>query len=157
MARTLPLAYAGSLELAYMITQGTHDAESAELAAKCAEHAYLIARGTRMIAVLGTCKAESEIMVRMATQIEAVAEPPAIAFVIDQGDGSAVYGYAAYAWALDLYHWIVTTRALPRSHVNRVVGMLHGYSADAIRGFEERDSGRQFTSGITESVVPASS
>ena len=109
------------------------------------EQAYLIANGVRPLALVGSCEADSETMLRVTTQLENAAEPNAIAFVLDRGDGFADFGYAASQWALDLFQW--ATRAdssVPRRQVHRIRGLLLGYGVEAIRSFEERSGGRLF-------------
>ena len=60
------------------------------------EHASLVARGVRMIADLGTCHADPSEMQTIASMLEVAAEPGVIRFVMDRGDGRAVYGFAGF-------------------------------------------------------------
>lgn len=109
------------------------------------EHAYLIANGVRLLALIGTCEAEPATMLRVTTQLENAASPNSIPFVFDRGDGLADFGYAACSWVLDLFQW--ATRAdsrIPARQKHRIRGILLGYGAEAIRTFEERSSGRLF-------------
>jgi hypothetical protein len=109
------------------------------------EHAYLIANGVRLLALLGTCEAEQTTMLRVTTQLENAASPNSIPFVFDRGDGLADFGYAASSWVLDLFQW--ATRAdsgIPARQRHRIRGILLGYGAEAIRAFEERSCGRLF-------------
>jgi hypothetical protein len=72
------------------------------------EHAYLVARGVRALAIAGWCDPDELSLLRAATIVEAHAEPSALPFALDHRDGSATYGYAASRWALDLYEWSQT-------------------------------------------------
>lgn len=109
------------------------------------EQAYLIANGVRPLALVGSCQADSETMLRVTTQLENAAEPDAIPFVLDRGDGFADFGYAASQWVLDLFQWVTrASSGVPRRQMHRIRGLLLGYGVDAIRSFEERSSGRLF-------------
>ncbi|MBI3326041.1 MAG: hypothetical protein HYZ81_04970 [Nitrospinae bacterium] len=121
-----------------------------------AEQASLIARGVRALALLGHCPADPlEMRVRLS-QLERSATQGAIPFVVDRGDGIAEYGYAAARWVVDLYQWVVTADAatLPTSHQHRIIGLLPGYSVEAIRNDEEQASGRRFEDRLTSSARP---
>lgn len=107
------------------------------------EHAYLIARGARSLAFVGQCSAEPLTMVKVATKLERLAEAGALPFVLDQRDGHALYGYAGSSWALDLYRWVEQSQ-VPLIQRHRILGLLLGYSAEAIRCFEEMQDGRFF-------------
>ena len=43
-----------------------------------------------------------------ATRLETIANENVVPFVLDEGNGTAEYGYAATEWALDLFRWAVT-------------------------------------------------
>jgi hypothetical protein len=109
------------------------------------ELAYGVARGVRSLAIAGTCAAEHDAMLVVQTRLENQGEPGAIAFVCPRGDdGLADYGYAAAAWVIDLYRWVIGAPedvVAPR-HRHRVVGLLLGYSAQAIASYEEQAAGR---------------
>jgi hypothetical protein len=110
-----------------------------------AEHAYLVARGARPLAIGGHFPTASASMLRIATLIEDAATGEDVAsFVIDHGDGTGSFGYAANRWSLDFYEWAVTDRAIPEQQRHRVIGMLLGYSPVAISRYEETGSGRRF-------------
>ena len=108
------------------------------------EQAMLVARGVRPLAELGSCLAEEVAMLRAMTALERAAAPGAIPFVVNRGDGQASYGFAAAAWVVDLYRWVTATGAVPEAQAHRVRGLLMGYSAEAIRTFEEAREGRRF-------------
>lgn len=117
------------------------------------EQAYLVARGVRALALVGHCESEPLTMLRMATRLEAQAAPGAIPFVVDRGDGWADLGFAASGWVLDLYSWLSkeSQDTVPEPQRSRILGLLLGYSTEAVRLFEDGRSGRLFTTS-TESV-----
>jgi hypothetical protein len=117
------------------------------------EHVYLVAREVRPIAIAGHFPTASANALRLATLIETVAGGETIPFVIDHGDGSGSFGFAANKWALDFYEWAVTDRSIPEQQRHRVIGMLLGYSPVAISRYEDRSSGRR----LIRSPGPASS
>ena len=110
------------------------------------EQAYLIARGVRPIALIGHCVANGLEMLKTATTLEAQTERGSIPFVVDRGNGVADYGYAASQWALELYQWVVCAAedTVPSLRRHRILGLLLGYSVDAIGQHEEHMSGRRF-------------
>jgi hypothetical protein len=109
-----------------------------------AEQAYLVARGVRPLSLVGHCPADELTLLRVATRIEAVTCPGAVPFVIDHQDGTASFGYAAAAWALDLYAW-ANAATVPQEQRHRINGLLLGYAVSAISSHEEENSGRRFS------------
>lgn len=110
-----------------------------------AEHAYLVAREVRPIAIAGHFHTTSASLLRIATLIESAAQGEAVLpFVINHGDDSGSFGYAANRWTLDFYEWAVTDRSIPEQQMHRIVGLLLGYSPVAISRYEESGSGRRF-------------
>ncbi len=116
------------------------------------EHVYLIERGVRALAVVGNAEADSDEMLRISTRLESLAGLGVVAFVIDRGDGTADFGYACSGWVLDLYRWSVSEPAIPSDHRSQIIGLMLGYSAEAIRRFTEENSGRLFLSPNVSSV-----
>jgi hypothetical protein len=111
-----------------------------------AEQAYLVARNVRQLSLAGHCHPgkDPELLIRLATQVERHAQPNAIPFVLDHGDGTASYGYAESRWALDLYEWAVKDPSVPQEQRHRIIGLLLGYGTPAISRHEEEGSGRRF-------------
>jgi hypothetical protein len=110
-----------------------------------AEHAYLVARGVRPLAIAGHFPTHSASLVRIATLIETAASGEDVApFVIDHGDGTGSFGFAVNRLTLDFYDWAVTDRSIPEQQRHRVIGMLLGYSPVAISRYEESGCGRRF-------------
>ena len=107
------------------------------------EQFYLIARGVRPMALLGSIPTEGDLMLQVSTRIETLAEGTVTPFVVDRGDGLADVGYAAAPWVVDLFRWTFRYAADPQ--LSRVVGLLLGYSAQAIADFESHQGRRWFT------------
>jgi hypothetical protein len=109
------------------------------------EHAYLVARGVRPLAIANHFQTASVSVLRIATVIEAAAEgEDVLPFVLDHGDGSGSFGYAANRMTLDFYEWAASDRAIPEQQRHRIIGMLLGYSPVAISRYEETGCGRRF-------------
>jgi len=101
------------------------------------EAATLVARGVRSLALVGSCAPDDAPTVRHT--LLTLATPGAVPFVVAARDASATYGYASHAWAVDLYRW--ASEGIPVVQRDRILGLLLGYSPDAIRSFEERAVG----------------
>lgn len=107
------------------------------------EHAYLVARGVRPMALAGTCEADPVTMLRAQTRLGTAGQRhDALPFVIDHGDGRASCGYAACEWVIDLYQW-AWAGDLPKERRHQITGLLLGYSAEAIARHGEQ-TGRRF-------------
>jgi hypothetical protein len=109
-----------------------------------AEQSYLVARGVRPLALAGHVHVDDADLLRIATCVERAAAEGALAFVIEHGDGTASYGYAAERWALDLYEWTVRDPLIPEEQRDRIIGLLLGYSGPSIARYEDEGSGRRF-------------
>jgi hypothetical protein len=116
------------------------------------EQSRLVSRGVRLLSLIGECPSDPTVMLQTATRIETLADDNVVPFVIDEGSGNAEFGYAASEWVIDLFRWVVTAPDISPLQRNRIAGVLCGYSAEAIRLFEERQSGRLFRSPI---VLPS--
>lgn len=97
------------------------------------EQVYLVARGVRPLALAGECDVAETFAVR--SRLAVVAAREALAFVRDLGKGRAACGFASHAWAIDLFVWASTEA--PALQRDRILGLLLGYSPDAVRRFEE--------------------
>ena len=118
------------------------------------EQAYLVSRGVRPLSLIGHIAVESEFDVERAkTELMAVrpygaAEREPIPVVMIRQDRTcADIGFAARAWVVDLLKWL--DENAPTEQQNRIVGLLLGYSADAIASLEELEAGFQFSSRPT--------
>jgi hypothetical protein len=119
------------------------------------EQAYLVARGVRPLALLGhDGSGDSVAPLRQMTHLEQIAGTEAIPFACRAADGMVDYGFAARAWVVDLYSWLVNAdeNAVPTKHRHRILGLLLGYDADAIHAHEEQNCGRLMGSIPTESA-----
>jgi hypothetical protein len=96
------------------------------------EQAYLVARGVRLLALVGSCEPYEASGMPHQLLTHAGGEP-----VIPFATPSGTAGYASHAWVVDLIQWADTA---PRIHRDRILGLLLGYSPDAIRQFEELGS-----------------
>lgn len=111
------------------------------------EHAYLISRGVRALAVCGNIvmspsgveRAYSVLRGQSATIAGSLVSP--IPFVIESGHGFADCGYAAAPWVIDILRWIYLSEDA-KPHVHRIIGLLLGYSPAAMNDFEVRQVGR---------------
>jgi hypothetical protein len=111
------------------------------------EQAYLVARGVRPLSLVGHChlpEDDDAAVLSIATHVERHAEPNAIPFVIDHGDGVTRYAYSKSRWAIDLYEWAVKDPSVPQEQRHRIVGLLLGYGTPAVSRHEEEGSGRRF-------------
>ena len=109
------------------------------------EQSYLVARGVRPLALAGHLLVEErDDLLRVSTRVERACVAGCLPFVLDHGDGTASYGYAAERWALDLYEWAVRSPHVPEEHRDRIIGLLLGYSGPSIARYEEEGSGRRF-------------
>jgi hypothetical protein len=115
------------------------------------EHAYLVARSVRPVAIAGNCPADPEAMMRAMSRLKVAGAGTAIPFVIDEGDGIATCGYASHPWAVDLLQWALTLA--PAEQVHRILGLLLGYGADSIERHEALGAGQLFPEppGLTSS------
>lgn len=118
------------------------------------EHAYGVARGVRALAIAGSCRVEQDEMLAAQTRLESVGEPGAIAFVCPRTDDFADCGYAAAAWVIDLYRWVVSAAdtMMPVKQRHRIVGLLLGYNVGAIGEYEEQAAGRACHQPLTNSA-----
>lgn len=115
------------------------------------EHAYLVARGVRPLAIVGNCPADPRRMFEVAAQLEEVASEGAIPFVAPRNDRIADYGFARSKWVIDLLSW-AQTDAVPTEHRHRIIGLLLGYSVEAVRAHEEQGCGRLFQGTLGDLV-----
>ena len=121
-----------------------------------ADAAYLVARGVRPLAIVGERIADEIGMIRAMTLLDPYSSDTAIPFVVDHMDGTASWGYAAAAWAIDLYRW-VRLEETDESRRHQILGLLLGYSPEAIARHLDSLVGRLFTrsggSGSSQQVA----
>ena len=111
-----------------------------------AEHAYLVERGVRPMAIVDHVVGDSLAFLQAVSKLEIVSvHMTVIPFVIVRRDGMADCGFAAARWVIDLYEWMVKSDAVPDEQAHRIRGLLLGYNPAASRAHDERDCGRRFT------------
>lgn len=104
--------------------------------------AYLVERGVRPIALMGTRPADATEKVRLLTQLKKFCYKMDVKpFVIDRNDGAVEYGIASAGWALDLFKWLLSAK-IPQVQKDRIQGLLFGYDIKSIARFEELSNGQ---------------
>lgn len=72
-----------------------------------------------------------------------------IPLVVKRKDGDcADYGFAQRAWVVETFQWL--SGNAPPPHLHRLLGLMLGYSADAIAIHDECESGKMFDYAILE-------
>ena len=103
------------------------------------EEAYLISRGVRALALLKTTKTDRTSMLSALNELEEAASMVGatrgnnvLPFVVKHKSGHyATTGFASHPWVIDLFRWIDDSD-VPHPHRSRIIGLLLGYSPDAI-------------------------
>lgn len=112
------------------------------------EHAYLVSRRVRLLAVCGTIDDSERNKVAMRDKLNAAAVESAgsqdivpIPFLANHPDFPQVtVGFASHSWVIDTHEWI-QQNTLPSEMACRIIGLLHGYSGEAIAQFERNQAG----------------
>ena len=68
-------------------------------------------------------------------------EPIPVVMKRNEGPWADV-GFAGRAWVADTFKWV--SYNAPQPHLQRILGLLMGYSSDAIAALEESESGILF-------------
>lgn len=121
------------------------------------EQAYLVARGVRLLAIVGTVENVLETMVDVRQKLyEAAVESAGsqarvpIPFLVEvSGIGRVEVGFASHDWVVDVYEWLLGGD-VPDQMVGRVIGMLLGYSGDAVAQYERMQAGQRVPIGQKE-------
>jgi hypothetical protein len=82
-------------------------------------------------------------MFQVVSRLEIIGCEGAIPFIFGRPDGNADFGYAGNRWCIELLQW-AQSDAVPAQHRHRIIGLLLGYSVEAIHRFEEQTCGRLF-------------
>jgi len=101
------------------------------------EQAYLVERGVRALAIVGTCLESEADAVPALLALAGAYSPGAVLWVVAREDGMCDYGYAASGWAADLYRWAWSPN-VPTVQRERIIGLLLGYAPEAVERFEAR-------------------
>jgi hypothetical protein len=107
------------------------------------EHALLIARGVRPMALLGSISTDPKEMRRVSMCLDGFAVnagDDVISFVIDDGNGFAQCGFAAAPWIVGLLRFAHSKTAKRYRH--QILGLLLGYSPRAIERHERFTTGQ---------------
>lgn len=114
------------------------------------ENGYLVSRGVRPLALVGTVEAEAVAMLQMHARLSTfsfgtsqLAAP--IPFVLP-GKERAQVGFASRGWVVDTLKWVLGN--VPAPHQHRLLGLLLGYSEDAVAAHDEAVSGNPSTTAL---------
>ena len=109
-----------------------------ESAESVQEQAYLVSRGVRPLALLDTCDLDETVMATRFVWLNQLAgKYTVIPFVLPREDfPCAMTGYAAAPWVVDLLAW---SYKQPLRQHHRIIGLLLGYSANAIAEHDARE------------------
>ena len=118
------------------------------------EQAYLVARGVRLLAIVGTVEnvLGDVVDVRQMLYEAAVesagsqASVPIPFLVKDAGTNLVSVGYASHGWVVDVYEWLMSN-TVPDQMASRVMGLLLGYSGDAVMQYERVQAGQRVPIG----------
>ena len=102
------------------------------------EQAYLVSRGVRSLALLDTCALDETVMANRFVWLNQLAgKYMVIPFVLPREDvPCAMTGYASNPWVVDLLAW---SYKQPLRQHHRIIGLLLGYSANAIGEHDSRE------------------
>ena len=126
------------------------------------EQAYLVSRGVRSLAILGTIENSSENsavayerMADIATESAGSQAIVPIPFLVEKpGPNRISFGFASYTWVVNVYQWL-SHDPVPPTMVSRILGLLLGYSAEAIAEYERFQTGRRVSqSNLNEERPP---
>ena len=101
------------------------------------EHACLIGRGVRPMALLGTTREDYPERLIILNNLDKAITSNALSFMLEVEDGCYHYGYVQSPWILDLYKWINSN---PEPYRGMVRGLLFGYSPSEIGHFVTRQN-----------------
>lgn len=112
------------------------------------DHAYLVARGVRLLAVIGTVRntematdVMNQRLAKIAAESAGTQELYPIPLLMgEEGCEWATVGFASHEWVINAYEWLQGDD-VPGDIANRLIGLLHGYSGEAISKFGRNTSG----------------
>ena len=122
------------------------------------EHAYLVSRGVRPMSLVCAVEAEPKKMREVYEKLSGLAPINGggqgiipIPFVIAwKGKEMANCGFATHSWIPETLRWLEQIDE-QRQHIDRIIGLLLGYSPGAIAAYDVFRSGKLFQHGIEES------
>ena len=135
--------------------EGTiHDPEIGPIDGTIQDAAYQISRGTRPLALLGHVRPDPVTMLRAYNRLTFLGQhnssggrQPIPLVVLRKDDACADAGFAARAWVVETFKWI--SKNVPQPHLDRILGLMLGYSPDAIAAHDEAHSGLLFPDTIS--------
>lgn len=101
--------------------------------------AYTVSRGVRALALVGSVAATPEAMSEAEQELfrcGSLYGNTCPLVLVSAGPHRAECGYATHSWVVDLYRWC-QDESLPLRQRERVLGLLLGYSAEAIHRFDD--------------------
>ena len=118
--------------------------------AQMSHDAYLVAQGVRALALVAVIPNDPSFMVDAYNVLATIGNGvypgacrPAMPFVLPLlGEDVADAGYASHSWVIDTYEWIVGN--VPKPHLARLLGLLLGYSSDAVAAYDDRPTGARY-------------
>jgi hypothetical protein len=127
-----------------------------------AEQAYLVSCGVRHLAIVGECKDTEFERLAAMTRLDRVAlQYDCMSFVVSRQSevagvvGLADCGYCRHSWAVRLLEW--ASSQTPDDLIrDSVLGLLCGYSSEAIAAFHERRSVRRLAESGSMWTEPVS-
>ena len=101
---------------------------------KILEHAYLISRGARHLALVVTLPPSDNPPSLLLSRLENVSAcySDVIPFVHKEDHGLITCGFAKERWVLELYKWVHDSK-VPEKYRDMIIGLLCGYSTEALR------------------------
>jgi len=98
------------------------------------DHAFVIARGVRPLALIGTFYTRNCCGTELLDSLRAVrGADDVVAFILPSFGGSMAYGYASHEWVVDFYRWALENA--PKPYFDYILGLLCGYSPQAVSDF----------------------
>ena len=102
------------------------------------EQAYLVSRGVRPLALLTPVGLDSKEMEGAFVRLGQTVGGDAIPFVLPRRDADcAMTGFAAAQWVIHLLRWSYDHAPVRQHH--RILGLLLGYSVEAIARHDDRE------------------
>ncbi len=106
------------------------------------EHAYLISRGVRNLAIIDSHENTSEncsLFLRTKLENLSLDYPRIIPFVHEHSDSFLYYGFAKEPWVLETYKWANDSK-IPDKYREIIIGLLCGYNTEALRSHNDYKS-----------------
>ncbi len=116
--------------------------------------AYQVSRGIRPLVLLGHVRPDPITLLRaynrlqyLGGQYSGMTVQPIPIVALRKDEACADAGFAARQWVVETLAWIHDNA--PQPHLDRLLGLLLGYSPDAIAAHDEVQSGKLFPDTVT--------